>query len=285
MTSARFVPVIVHTYMAQTDESTVNDARWSLHEAPIDSADHDEELYVRGQTVIWSAGDAARRIVRKVYRVDSPVLQTLWCCLPEPPAFSDEVTSSESETRTLCVVEETVLTLFAASGAIFSVPLPFKTERVFAMDEGLLILREENGSNLQAARRLSVGMEDNPRLFSLLHPLDELKPVSWASDQAGDVNYVQHSVLFAERCLALPLIVTYYHESTHIAVIETATHPPADHLAPEIVLRPIWKGSGMPPDRIFGCLHATGSTLIGMLYKSRSVLECVVVDEQLKYTP
>jgi len=243
-----------------------------LHAPPSDSADHDEELCVRGNTVIWSAGGSDKFVTRQVFHVEGPVVQACWCNLPEPHAFEDEVTASESDTRTLCIVEDLVLSLFAATGAMFSVPLPFKVSQVFPLSQGILILRDTTATTGYGgfARGLSTGPSEEqqtgprPVLFSLLHPLDELKPVCWEQSSGTEWDFVTDEVIFADGQLPLPLVMTYKAEQIEVSVMQLldATHQ-TEHLAPELTLKKIYSdGCSALPAKTLAFVDITGNTLL-----------------------
>jgi len=85
------------------------------------------ELCVSGNRVVWYEGlHPHNKTVRKVYSVESEVLQTFWCTFGESVSSSDGGSSGEGHSlRCLCVREHTCLTLFMQTGGVHYVPLPF----------------------------------------------------------------------------------------------------------------------------------------------------------------
>ena len=73
--------------------------------------DHDEEVYVRGRHVVWSAGGC----VRVRFTAPEPVRQALWCRFDDGDGRTPE--------PTLCLRHDASLTTYAASGASHTMPL------------------------------------------------------------------------------------------------------------------------------------------------------------------
>jgi len=73
----------------------------------------------------------------------------------------------------LCVLLSTTMhVFFAASGYVYDVPLLFPVETVFALAEGLLVVR-----SLQGEAGGKAAASTQPTLYTLTHPLDDLVPV------------------------------------------------------------------------------------------------------------
>eukprot|EP00741_Cyanophora_paradoxa_P009719 tig00001623_g9416.t1 len=125
--------------------------------------DHDEEIYVRGRQIVWSAGN----YVRKSFAMTTPVLQVV-LCLFAPTDSSAPV----DPRRSLCVLLEDHIRVYTATGETHSVHLPGKASRVWALPLGLLVERA-----VEPAEARKPPSECPPTLFSLLHPLEELRPV------------------------------------------------------------------------------------------------------------
>ena len=85
------------------------------------------ELCVSGNRVVWYEGlHPHNQTVRKVYSVETEVLQTFWCTFRESVFSSDGGSSGEGHSlRCLCVREHTCLTLFMQTGGVHYIPLPF----------------------------------------------------------------------------------------------------------------------------------------------------------------
>ncbi|KAK9819154.1 hypothetical protein WJX81_007250 [Elliptochloris bilobata] len=101
----------------------------------------DEEIYVHGCKVVWSAG----RQLRRRFTTEAPVLQVAWC------RFQDEG-------EALCLLQAGALSTYTLAGELQTVPLPPGFTTMWALPQGLLL----TGS---AGVRPSV----------LAHPLEELQ--------------------------------------------------------------------------------------------------------------
>ena len=97
---------------------------------PLTGASH--ELCVHGNRVVWLEGlNPGVRTIKKVYSVETDILQAFWCRFKTRKARSTEREDREGDRRDedgllcLCVREQNCLTLFLQTGAIHYVPLPF----------------------------------------------------------------------------------------------------------------------------------------------------------------
>ena len=113
---------------------------WSVTADPLTGAAR--ELCVRGNRVVWLEGlNPGVRSVRKVYGVETDILQALWCRFgakkPRGGEKDGEGEREEEERKEgakgseeegllcICVREQNCLTLFLQTGAVHYVPLPF----------------------------------------------------------------------------------------------------------------------------------------------------------------
>jgi len=102
--------------------------------------------------------------------------------------------------RCLCVLQGLeCVKIYAPDGAEFEVALPCKALRMWALPRGILIERavpdnEETGGSKtrlpQRRRKKDAVSDQTPMFFTLLHPLEELKPVSFTKNETdeGDVG-------------------------------------------------------------------------------------------------
>ena len=86
--------------------------------------------------------------------------------------IKDALICNIDNTRYLAVLCENGLTLFSFSGQSFLIPLPFQISKIFAFHKALLLVRSQSSSFLHPQ------YADFPVLFSLLHPLEEIRPVA-----------------------------------------------------------------------------------------------------------
>ena len=119
-------------------------------------------LRVRGRAVEWMSGGRVQKSFR--FDDDEEVLQAVRCSFAD---FND----SDRSRSWFCVLHGEGLSVFRRDGDNFYVALPFRARRVWPMLEGLLIERE-----VVSAEDASDAV--NPTMFSLMHPLEEVKPLS-----------------------------------------------------------------------------------------------------------
>ena len=143
---------------------------------------HEEEIYLDGQRAVWSTGHVAvsedeesesedfpsppfTRVL-KSFTHSEPILCALFTRFASLPSSSP---SSSSSRPHLVLVHADSLSVHGAGGDIFSVPLPFRVAAALPLQEGLLLSR---------APHLPAPAVALPCFFSLLHPLEEVKPVA-----------------------------------------------------------------------------------------------------------
>jgi len=121
---------------------------------------------------------------------------------PTPSPSSTTTSTSSTSTSTglsLCVLRDAELVVvYAPDGRTYDVALPCHAARIWPLTEGLLIQRPPNAeasasslgpsSPRWADLHRGEGEGETPSLFSLMHPLDELKPVALDRDQDNDVR-------------------------------------------------------------------------------------------------
>ncbi|KAL3687507.1 hypothetical protein R1sor_013816 [Riccia sorocarpa] len=87
--------------------------------------DHDQELYIHGNKVIWSGGEQ----VHKQFSADTAVLQAKWCRVE---AMNDPL---------LCILHSDCLMIYTPAGEIHAVPLQYSITSIWAVPGGLLLQR------------------------------------------------------------------------------------------------------------------------------------------------
>ncbi|BFZ07558.1 hypothetical protein BsWGS_10597 [Bradybaena similaris] len=147
----------------------------------VDSEDSgcDEELYVRGASVVWSRGsqDGSRTVV-KTFTMDTPVLQALWgsfvLSANEHSLDSrSEMAATGKQEHGICVLESSTLTFFREGGGEYSSPLPFQVSRAWVIRNGLLFERALTHTEISSQKR---NCPSQTVIFSMLHPLDDVAP-------------------------------------------------------------------------------------------------------------
>ena len=106
---------------------------WAVTEDPTTGCHG--ELCVSGSRVVWYEGlHPHNRTVRKVYSVESEILQAFWCEFREEGVCSSDGKSrrGSQSLRCVCVREHSCLTFFMQTGAVHYIPLPFLVSRLVA---------------------------------------------------------------------------------------------------------------------------------------------------------
>eukprot|EP00808_Paulinella_micropora_P025174 g71415.t1 len=170
------------------------------------SPNSDETLHI-----LWDGGlvwKSAGQVITS-FRAEQPILQVVWAC------FFNFLSGCHE--RSLCLLHPNkVMVYLPRAGDIYSVAMPCRVKKLWALLEGVLV------EGLPADTALSEGPpgEVPPRLFSLLHPLEELKPLALfdaeeaaASTRPTDVlsDFVTDPairVVFTSP--HLPLLLTYH---------------------------------------------------------------------------
>ena len=115
--------------------TTLSSASWGLRpgEGEVSSADR---LVIDGRTVAWVVNGKTR----KSFQVGSDILKALWCDFGGPR-------------RSLCVLEEGLLSVFEPDGAWFEISFPWhgKARNMWSLPAGLLL--ERASDNDAVARR------------------------------------------------------------------------------------------------------------------------------------
>lgn len=167
--------------------------------------EHDEILHVDGQEVVWTAGygggiGRVRKSYKQVLHAKQALLSRFVGVGGPWVLDSDEGAVADESGKCLCVLQGLeCVKVYAADGAEFEVALPCKAARMWELPRGLLIEREP-------------GVEDvaTPMMFSLLHPLEELKPVSYTeleTDKSEFICDAKEKILFCSPDLLL--VLTY----------------------------------------------------------------------------
>ncbi|OHT01327.1 hypothetical protein TRFO_07549 [Tritrichomonas foetus] len=73
----------------------------------------------------------------------------------------------------LAVLYQSGLTLFSVSGQSYLIAVPFQIDRIFALHKALLLYRSQNSALMYSQ------YEEFPILFTLFHPLEEIRPVAF----------------------------------------------------------------------------------------------------------
>ncbi|XP_074033388.1 anaphase promoting complex subunit 1 isoform X2 [Leptinotarsa decemlineata] len=162
----------------------------------------EDELYVQGNTVIWSRGvvnnsddlDNGRKTVC-CYTSSSPIKQALWCTFYcERPVFEenllDQVKTDEPcgiPVEAVCVADSYGIRVYTPKGENYSVAVPFGISKLWNIKFGMLIEKENGGFPKESL------YETRGTLFSLSYPLDDVCPV--VINQSGSLTIVNNTNL------------------------------------------------------------------------------------------
>uniref|UniRef100_H3ATJ7 Anaphase-promoting complex subunit 1 n=1 Tax=Latimeria chalumnae TaxID=7897 RepID=H3ATJ7_LATCH len=186
---------------------------WTLRKGISDigeEVEFDEELYVAGNTVVWSTGSKTMAsAVYKAFTVDSPVLQALWCDFAVPQDKEEEAEGQLRTQKCVCIVQSSCINIHSVEGKDYIAPLPFQVANVWPTKYGLLF--ERNNPILDAP--MSPPKEPLPTMFSMLHPLDEIAPLvckSGGTFGPSRVQYVADHTLKIVFTSTKPSIIMIY---------------------------------------------------------------------------
>ncbi|WCJ19904.1 Anaphase-promoting complex subunit 1 [Euphorbia peplus] len=94
----------------------------------------DQEIFVRGNRIIWSTGSR----VFKRFTSPSPVRMACWCHL------------GDTSEALLCILQMDSLTIYKISGEVVSIPLPCPITSIWPLPHGLLLQPAIGGSSMQS---------------------------------------------------------------------------------------------------------------------------------------
>ncbi|XP_066251923.1 anaphase-promoting complex subunit 1 [Euwallacea similis] len=157
----------------------------------IDPGFMEDELYVKGQTAVWSRGllnnidqqENGRKVI-SCYTVPLPIKQATWSTFYCERADFDATLSdlyartnepSGSPSSAICLVDSHHVRIFVVKGEQYVIPMPFPIEKIWNTRFGIFVEKTLEVLPINNNKFL----EDNPgTIFSLTHPLDDVCPVA-----------------------------------------------------------------------------------------------------------
>ncbi|CAG8841865.1 21568_t:CDS:1, partial [Racocetra persica] len=146
------------------------------------SGDVDEELFIANNEVIWSRGN----VLLKSFKFEEPVVQALFVWFNVTKAqrnscgnqadLNTRNTNRIERQRALFVVLENLAKVYFLDGQHFLIRLPSLVRRAWAMNVGVILQRVVEDKIPSSMTKFSPW--PLPTLYSLLDPLEEIKPVS-----------------------------------------------------------------------------------------------------------
>ncbi|XP_044177050.1 anaphase-promoting complex subunit 1-like isoform X2 [Acropora millepora] len=178
--------------------------KWKLRSSS-ENPDCYEELFVQKNTVVWSGGKSQHSsTVQKCYTTKTPVVDCLWCSfiLPSANSSGQQYDTTVETSHSLCVVQNDCIDVLTKDGALFTITLPFPVSQVIALPEGLLLERTPTPGEITGQKK------DVPTMFSVLHPLDEPRPITSKID--AKVSFFCDPTVSVVFCCSDPhLVLTY----------------------------------------------------------------------------
>ncbi|KYQ96888.1 anaphase promoting complex subunit 1 [Tieghemostelium lacteum] len=187
----------------------------------------ENELFWNKSTMIWSSSLG----IKKKYTLSNLLSHTpqikvvSWCHFPfmkrdkldlkggvdGTTGWTDTeiVNDNNGHYRFLCMLHSNGLNIYnsSSSGRIYNVVLPCKIQRLWPSKFGLLLERD---SSDQLQSRLP--QSDIPYIFSILHPLEELKPVLVTlENDMNDQEFffdINQTIVYSSK--DYPIIITYH---------------------------------------------------------------------------
>lgn len=195
---------------------------WRLRGSYGEDTDGEEELYVFGDTVVWSRSDGGDvRSILRTFCLESSVHDAHWCTflLDDYEArllVKQQTNASAKAVPCLCVLDASgTLHSYSRGGEDYTTAMPFLVSRMWEIKHGLLFERSTpTNTNQRLAHEISV-------LFSLLHPLDEVAPVITRTAVHGDIpkfgyQYDTDNAEVVSTCVEPSMLLMYHRESgTH----------------------------------------------------------------------
>ncbi|XP_045465674.1 anaphase-promoting complex subunit 1 isoform X2 [Harmonia axyridis] len=146
----------------------------------------EDELYVKGQTVVWSRsivntyGSLSESLKKTIcsYTCEDQIVCTLWCTFrSERPTYNNSLNGNNShfksiEVPCICVVSNQTIKVFAESGEDFEIAVPFLIDTVWSAEFGIIICRKVTDGD---SKDVPIGAKSI--LYSLAHPLDDIYPI------------------------------------------------------------------------------------------------------------
>ncbi|XP_022110916.1 anaphase-promoting complex subunit 1-like isoform X2 [Acanthaster planci] len=155
-----------------------------------ENPDYDEEIYIKGMTVVWSRGcQSQARLVQKSFQLDAAIIKADRVTFRLQDTKGDPLEERASHTGeavpSICITQAAVLNIFTEEGDKFTASLPFQVSCSWSIEQGLLLERSVSSQEISSPKRDS---ECLPTFFSLQHPLDEPAPIVCKTGGVGSTK-------------------------------------------------------------------------------------------------
>lgn len=153
-------------FIPQTPHAETN-VQYCLLERPISK--EEDEFVIKGKTVFWTTS----KVLVKSFTVQSDIIQVNWC----------KFTQENEQIYYLCILHTEGILLHSINGQNIEPILPCSMKSFWSLPNGILFQRNLNNNTSQQIQteELDGTKEIGPTLFTLLNPLEEIKPVSYLS--------------------------------------------------------------------------------------------------------
>ncbi|ETV97183.1 hypothetical protein H310_09978, partial [Aphanomyces invadans] len=234
-------------------------------------------LHMRGSVVEWRI--AHGHVLDRTFKFPQDVLDI---------AFVDFNGQNDDVGHSVCVLAKPDrMTVISPSGSIVDVPLPFQATSIWAMQRGVLLERSKSPPS----------SGNTPVLFSLMHPLDEIKPVMMhvdASQRPEDWAFVTDPVetLVYVDAADPPFLAFYHpHRRTYrvksLVPIAAKVSSKSTSIVPELALHQIWESprismsSDISPCKLFVVSDANSLRVLCLFNPSRCELCMQPLDQAI----
>lgn len=168
----------------------------------------EEELYVKGCTAVWSRG-LIQRTTLCSYTMDTPIKHALWCTFYlEWIPFVKEQFWDRNDTpigdplNCICLIDSDMIRAFSVTGEDFCLNLTFQISNVWSSKFGIVLEREPSSNAM---------VDSDSGLYSLNHPLNELRPIVIKFSASHITALNSHKTIFISTD---PSIVLMYDFTT-----------------------------------------------------------------------
>ncbi|KAJ8932971.1 hypothetical protein NQ314_014302 [Rhamnusium bicolor] len=160
----------------------------------------EDELYIKGHSVIWSRGlvnnadslDNGRKTIC-CYTSPLPVQQALWCTFYcERPTFDNNLLNlvksdlpNGTPVEAVCITDSHNIRVYTPKGEDYAIAIPFPISKLWSTKYGILIEKENEGFSKESL------YETSATLYSLAYPLDDVCPV--ALNQSNNITILNNS--------------------------------------------------------------------------------------------
>lgn len=177
----------------------------------------EEELYVKGNVVIWSKGlinnvndfDHPKTTIC-AYSSQHPIRQAIWCTFHDQrPALETDLDNQnqqntvENKIPAICVVDTESIRVFTADNEDFISSVAFQVSNLWNTKYGIFLEKQKDGKHTKSliccCEHCCIAEENSPKLFSLAHPLEEAYPVAVKESSLSLIDNSNLQIVFTKE--------------------------------------------------------------------------------------